>query len=282
MNGHQSVLPLTVVVLTHNEERNLPDCLRSVVGRVADVHVLDSGSTDATSAVAREFGVPVYTHPFAGFGQQRNWAIDNIPHAHPWTFHLDADERMTPELCAELSERLARDPPEAGFFVASKLTLDGRWLRYSSGYPVYQVRLFHRERLRFMDHGHGQREVTDGALGYLENAYVHDAYNKGLDDWFAKHAIYARREAELLWRERPGLFPLLRGLVGFDRVRRRRAIKTLAYSLPFRPTLRLLHLLILNRGLLDGRAGIVYARMMAAYESMMSTHCARLRSGLRL
>jgi glycosyltransferase involved in cell wall biosynthesis len=72
MNGHQSVLPLTVVVLTHNEERNLPDCLRSVVGRVADVHVLDSGSTDATSAVAREFGVPVDTHPFAGFGQQRN------------------------------------------------------------------------------------------------------------------------------------------------------------------------------------------------------------------
>ncbi len=74
----------------------------------------------------------------------------------------------------------------------------------------------------------------------------------------------------------------LRGLVGFNRVRRRWAIKTLAYSLPFRPTLRLLQLLIVNRGLLVSRAGIVHARMMATYESMMSTHCARLRSGLRL
>jgi glycosyltransferase involved in cell wall biosynthesis len=282
MNDTTPVLPLTVIILTHNEERNLPDCLRSVIGRVAEVHILDSGSTDRTAVIAREFGVPMHTHPFAGFGQQRNWAIDNIPHAHPWTFHLDADERLTPQLCAELHERLARDPAEAGFFVASKLTLDGRWLRYSSGYPVYQVRLFHRERLRFMDHGHGQREVTDGTLGYLENPYVHEAYNKGLDDWFAKHALYARREAELLWQERPGLLPLVRGLFSLDRVRRRRAIKTLACWLPFRPTLRLFQLLVINRGLLDGRAGVVYARMMATYESMMTTHRARLKSGIRL
>lgn len=282
MNPGHPLLPITVVVLTHNEERNLPECLRSVVGRVADVHVLDSGSTDATVAIARDFGVPVHTHPFAGFGQQRNWAIDTIPHAHPWTFHLDADERMTPGLEIELRELLARSPAEAGFFVASKLMLDGRWLRYSSGYPVYQVRLFHRDRLRFMDYGHGQREVTEGTLGYLTQPYLHDAYTKGLDDWFAKHARYARREAELLWRERPGPVSLLRGLCSFDRVRRRRAIKMLACSLPFRPTLRLLQLLVVNRGLLDGRAGIVYARMMAAYESMMTTHIARLRSGIRL
>lgn len=282
MNPSQALLPLTVVVLTHNEERNLPECLRSVVGRVSDVHVLDSGSTDATVAIARDFGVPVHAHSFAGFGQQRNWAIDNIPHAHPWTFHLDADERMTPELEAELHQLLARRPPEAGFFVASKLILDGRWLRYSSGYPVYQVRLFHRDRLRFMDYGHGQREVTDGALGYLAQPYLHEAYNKGLDDWFAKHARYARCEAELLSRERPGPLPLLRALLSFDRVRSRRAMKMLAYSLPFRPTLRLLQLLVINRGLLDGSAGIVYARMMVAYESMMTTHLARLRSGIRL
>lgn len=282
MNVDGSALPLTVVVLTYNEERNLPACLRSVVGKVADVHVLDSGSTDGTSAVAREFGVPVHTHRFAGFGQQRNWAIDNIPHAHHWTFHLDADERMTPELCEEIGKLIATDPPEAGFYVASKLIMDGRWLRYSSGYPVYQVRLFHRDRLRFVDHGHGQREVTDGALGYLGNPYVHEAYNKGLDEWFAKHALYARREAELLWRERPGLLSLLGGLFDFDPVQRRRAIKNLACSLPFRPTLRLFQLLVVNRGLLDGRAGIVYARMMATYESMMTTHRARLKSGIRL
>jgi hypothetical protein len=189
---------------------------------------------------------------------------------------------MTPELCDKLREGLSRDPEEAGVFVASKLMLAGHWLRYSSGYPVYQVRLFHRELLRFVEHGHGQREFTDGTLGYLRNPYVHEAYNKGRDDWFAKHAQYARCEAELVGKERPGLLSLFCGLLDSDRVRRRRALKTLACSLPFRPTLRMLQLLVVNRGLLDGRAGIVCARRMATYESMMTTHRTRLKSGLRL
>jgi glycosyltransferase involved in cell wall biosynthesis len=72
MNDTPALLPLTVVILTHNEEDNLPDCLRSVVGRVANVHTLDSGSTDNTLAVARDFGVTVHTHAFSGFGQPRN------------------------------------------------------------------------------------------------------------------------------------------------------------------------------------------------------------------
>ena len=119
-------------------------------------------------------------------------------------------------------------------------------------------------------------------MGYLHHPYIHEAYNKGLDDWFAKHALYARREADLLWRDRPNLLSVIRELFAPDRVKRRRALKMIAYSLPFRPTLRLLQLLILNRGLLDGGAGIVYARMTATYEAMMTTHRARLKSGLRL
>lgn len=281
-HGGATSLPLTVVILTQDEEQNLPECLRSLAGAVTDVHVLDSGSTDGTLDVAKAFGVTIHQHAFAGFGQQRNWAIANIPHAHPWVLHLDADERLTPALADELQALLARDPAEAGFYVPSKLMLDGRWLRYSSGYPVYQVRLFHRERLRFKDHGHGQQEVTDGTLGYLRCAYLHEAYGKGLDDWFTKHARYARREAELIWAEHSGFLSILGRVVGGDRVGRRRALKSLAYRLPFRPTLRLLHLLVINRGLLDGRAGIVYARMMAAYEAMVGTHLARLKAGLSL
>lgn len=91
-----------------------------------------------------------------------------------------------------------------------------------------------------------------------------------------------RLEAELLWRERPGPLSLLSGLLSFGRMRRRRTNKILTCSLPFRPTLRLLHLLVINSGLLDGNAGVVYARLMAAYESMMTTRLARLRSGIWL
>jgi glycosyltransferase involved in cell wall biosynthesis len=271
-------LPLTVVVLTLNEERNLPSCLQSIVAHAEDVHVLDSGSTDATVQIAREYGVPTHTNSFAGFGQQRNWAIDNIEHRHQWVLHLDADERATPELLTEIERLLARDPTEAGFYIASKLMLDRYWLRYSSGYPVYQVRLFHRERLRFQDHGHGQREVTAGRLGYLQSPYLHEAFNKGLDDWFAKHAHYARREAEQLQLESRGFLQVMSAVFSADAVARRRAGKALAYKLPGRPLLRLVQLLLLNRGILDGRPGLLYARMMATYEAMISVHLCRLKS----
>jgi len=148
MSPSKPVLQLIVVVLTHNEERNLPECLRSVVARVSDVHLLDSGSTDATAAIIRDFRMPAHTHPFAGVGQQLNWAIETSSHAHPWPFHLDAAERMTPELEADLRELLARSPGEASFLVASKLIPDGCWLRYSSDYTGYPARLFHQDRLR--------------------------------------------------------------------------------------------------------------------------------------
>lgn len=278
--GVTDTLPLSVVILTFNEERNLSSCLASLAGRVADIHVLDSGSTDATVEVAHAAGVPVHHNPFRGFGQQRNWAIDNVPHEHSWVLHLDADERMTAELHDELRGVLSRQPLEAGFYLASKLMLGGHWLRHSSGYPVYQVRLFHKDRLRFADHGHGQREVTDGVVGYLKHPYLHDAFSKGLEDWFAKHARYARAEAMLLHRERRSVAASLLDLVTADRVGRRRALKSLAYRMPARSMLRFLQIIVLNRGFLDGPAGLVYARMLVAYESMLDVHFARLRSGI--
>ena len=275
-------LPLTFVILTRNEEHNLPKCLASLMRYANDVHVLDSGSTDSTVAIARAHAVTVHTNPFNGFGRQRNWATDHIPHAHPWAFHLDADERLTSELADELRLLLATDPVEAGFYVPNKLLLGGHWLRYSSGYPVYQVRLFHRDRLRFENHGHGQREVTDGVLGYLNQPYIHDAFAKGLDDWFAKHWRYAKAEAETLFADRRSLAETVSHAMTGDTVRRRRAIKSLAYRLPGRVFLRWFHSLILNRGVLDGPAGWTYARMLAAYESMVTVHLSRLKNGIDL
>ncbi|TVQ04714.1 MAG: glycosyltransferase family 2 protein [Planctomycetaceae bacterium] len=264
-------VPVTVVILTHNEAQNLPGCLDSLVGFSGDIAVLDSGSTDGTETIAAERGITVYRNRFQGFGEQRNWAIDRIPHRYPWTLHLDADERVTPEFCLEVGETIARDPSEAGFFVPSKLMLGGRWLRYAGGYPLYQVRLFHRERLRFVNQGHGQREVTNGVLGYLREPYLHDAYSKGLVEWFAKHARYAAEDVLAAETERFGWRRDLPALLRADRVGRRRLLKRLSNRLPCRVWLRGFEVLVLRRGLLDGRAGITYARMLMAYESIYST-----------
>ena len=156
--------PVSVVILTHNEEINLEACLESC-SWCDDVAVLDSGSTDQTAQIAAQRGVKFYTHPFHSFGEQRNWAIDNIPAKHDWVFHLDADERFTPELIAEVDALLKANPSQAGFYVANQMIFMERWIKHASGYPAYQMRLFHKARMRFKDVGHGQRENTSGEIG---------------------------------------------------------------------------------------------------------------------
>jgi glycosyltransferase involved in cell wall biosynthesis len=276
-----TAVPVSVVILTQDEEANIADCLASLAG-FDDVHVLDSGSTDGTVEAARQRGVPVHHHPFEGFGRQRNWAIENVPTRHDWQLHLDADERMTPGLAAEMAAALKAEPGVGGYRLASKLMFAGRWLRRAGQYPAYQVRLFHRGRLRFADHGHGQREQTDYPLGQLREPYLHHAFSKGLDHWFAKHAVYARQEAELaLGLAGAGGEGPRGSLFSRDATQRRRALKRLTARLPGRYFLRLAYLLLVRRAFLDGPAGVTYAHMLATYEAMVEVHLRLLRRGLR-
>jgi glycosyltransferase involved in cell wall biosynthesis len=273
-----ATVPVSVVILTLNEEINLAECLASLAG-FDDVVVLDSGSSDSTQAIARAQGVPVYEHAFAGFGQQRNWAIDQVPARYPWQFHIDADERMTPELAAEMTALVAADPPEGGYLVPSKLLFAGRWLKRAGQYPGYQVRFFHRDRLRFVDHGHGQREVTSFPVGCLQNPLLHYPLSKGIDGWFARHIPYARHEAEqALHREAVAMNGSLFSLNGTSR---RRALKRLVRRLPGRYFLRLAYMLFVQGALLEGWAGVTYSQMLATYEAMMEVYLRMLRQGVK-
>jgi glycosyltransferase involved in cell wall biosynthesis len=261
--------PVSIIILTHNEEVNVAECLDSVAA-FDDVHVLDSGSTDRTLEIAKLRGVNVHHHPFQGFGQQRNWAIDHIPTRYDWQFHLDADERMTPALASEVASHSASDPPCGGYQIPSKLMFAGRWLKYAGQYPGYQLRFFHKRRLRFIDYGHGQREVTEHSVGRLREPLVHLGFSKGLDEWFCKHVRYARREAEQAFvlntngvRDR---------LWNGDNLSRRRALKHLAMRLPGRYFLRLAYMLLWRRALCDGWPGVTYSHMVATYEGMIDVY----------
>jgi glycosyltransferase involved in cell wall biosynthesis len=268
-------VPVTIVILAFNEECNLGPCIRSCAFS-DDIHLLDSGSTDRSASVAKAHGAQVWTNKFVSFAAQRNWAIDHLPHKYDWVFHLDADERFTPGIVNEMRELIARNPSEAGFYVPNRLIFMGRWLRYASGYPVYQVRLFHRQRLRFQPHGHSQRELTTGAVGTLREPYLHFNFSKGLDDWFEKHNRYSTQEAQQALAERTHKLRLSELMSG-DKIKRRRAMKSLAYRLPFRPTLRWLHTMLTQRAVLDGPPGWMYARLLAIYEKMTDLKLKELR-----
>lgn len=269
-------VPVSVVILTFNEEINIAQCLASCAW-CDDVHVLDSGSSDRTQEIAKDLGADVHYNPFKSFGEQRNWAIDNIQTKHDWIFHLDADERFTEELVEVIEGLLALNPPEAGFHIPHKVMFMGRWLKRSAGYPTYQMRLFHKNRMRFIDYGHGQREDESLKIGLLSVPYLHYSFSKGIYDWLEKHNRYSTLEAlqvlkgkEFNWR--------LSDLFFADKVRRWRAWKELVYRLPFRAKLRWLGILFVNGGIIEGRAGLTYANLMSIYENMISTKIRVLRN----
>ena len=266
--GPPGRIPVSVVILTFNEEANIRDCIASCAW-CDDVHVLDSGSTDRTRDIARAMGATVHTNPFTSFGDQRNWAIDHIPCTHPWHFHLDADERFTPELLSEMLARLGPDGSKstaACYQCPSKMILMQKWLKWSGGYPSYQVRLFRYGQCRFMDFGHGQREDTTGPIEILRSPYIHYNFSKGLLEWFYKHNHYSTREAGeamiIRAQGRPKLAHLFRG----DHVSKRRAWKNMSYFMHGRAVWRFLYNYILRMGLLDGVAGFRYCAMIASYE----------------
>lgn len=268
----------SVVVLTLNEEINLAACLHSLAG-FDDVHVLDSGSTDRTAQIAAEHGARVAVNRFRSFGDQRNWAHRHMPLRHDWVLHLDADERMTPALQAEIARALQADRGElAGYMLAERTLLGGRWLRHAGQYPRYQARLVHRRRMSFVDHGHGQRERSALPLGRLGEPYDHHAFSHGMEHWLRKHAGYAMREAEAVDAAAAPVAALLRSAALARGVERRRALKTLSQRAPLRPLLRWLYVLLVCRGLLDGRAGWQYARMMALFQQMIDL-CLQERRG---
>jgi glycosyltransferase involved in cell wall biosynthesis len=257
-------LPVSIVILTLNEERNLPACLASVA-KADDVVILDSGSTDRTVEIARTAGARVFTNPFRNFAQQRNHAHRAIEFAHAWVMHLDADEQMTPELLAECAVVPADAPPD-GYFVAPRMMFHGRWLRRCTDFPAWQARFVHARRFEFIQVGHGQRESPAMHMDWLGNNYLHDISIHDEAEWDKKHRRYAQEEAGRAIAERRPLDALLRAIFSGPALERRRALKQLSYLAPGRPVLRLIYQYLLRGGFLDGPGAWRYCRLLARYE----------------
>lgn len=267
----------SVLILTLNEERDLPGCLASVAGS-DDIVVLDSGSTDRTAGIARQAGARVFVRAFDNFAGQRNHAQRTIPFRHRWVFHLDADERMTPELEAECRAASVRTDLD-GFFVAPRMLWQGHWIPRSTDYPAWQARFVRAPEFEFIQVGHGQREAPGMRMARLHANYLHDLSSGGEAEWLERHRRYARAEAAqhlahaapLRWRDLLAPEPLVR----------RRALKRLSYALPARPLLRFVYQYLLRRGFLDGRAGLTYCRLLARYEAFGAGEIRRLRDAQR-
>ncbi len=273
---------ISALVLTLNEEVNLPHCLDSL-DWCDDVVVLDSGSSDRTVEIARARGARVVQRPFDNWAAHQTWAAREIGYRHPWVYYSDADEQVTPALRDELLA-VATDPArrEVAYRVRFKVMFRGRWIRHSSLYPTWVMRFYRPEHVHW-DRLVNPVAVADGPEGRLREHFLHHSFRKGMDAWYEKHRAYAldeAREAVSLLRADGGAD--LAGLVSRDTVRRRRALKELSFRLPCRPALRFLYMYVLRGGWLDGRPGLVYCRLLAEYEAMIDRHVRAWRRSGRL
>lgn len=270
---------ISVVILTFNEEINLPSCLDSV-SWCDDVVVFDSYSTDRTVDIARAAGARVIQHPFENYGAQREAARATVAYRHPWLLFLDADERVDEALKEELLGLPDAPIPFAAYRMRRKDHFMGRWIRRSTLYPSWFTRVLWRERTRYEPRSVHEYPEVEGGTGALQGHLIHHSFNKGFVDWLAKHNRYSTLEAqEDLKSLESGAVPW-RDLIARDPVSRRRALKALSFRLPCRPFLRFLYMYILRGGLLDGRAGFAYCRLLYFYELMivLKIQEARLRS----
>jgi glycosyltransferase involved in cell wall biosynthesis len=264
-------MKVSVLLLTMNEERNLPRCL-DALSWCDDIALVDSGSTDKTVEIARARNVRVLTNPFQDFAAQRNFGLKEAGFQHPWVLHLDADEVVTPTFVQRL---LALEPSDEidAFYIPSKLMMLDQPLLHAGLYPSYQVRLGHLERLKFKQVGHGQREEMERErVGVFDEPYLHYAFSNGLKAWLKRHLEYADAEAKVLVGARRGASIRMRDLLSSDKVTRRRSLKLLSFLMPLsiKPLVRFIHVYIVRRGFLDGRAGFLYAFMLSTYDAMIA------------
>lgn len=267
-------MAVAAVVLTFNEERNLDACLASLAGWVSELHVVDSGSTDQTLAIAARHGARVTSHPFETHARQWQWALQSLPIAADWVLALDADQRVTPELAADIGRLAATDDPAvAGAYVKRRQVFRGRWIRHGGYYPKYLLKLFRRSAV-WMD----EDDLVDhhfrvhGPTVLLGHDIVEDNRNEAsIAAWTAKHNRYAVLQAqEQLARAAAGANGAKPALFGSpdERVL---WLKQVWNGLPlyWRPALYFGYRYVLRLGFLDGREGFVFHVLQAFWYRLL-------------
>jgi glycosyltransferase involved in cell wall biosynthesis len=233
--------PVSVIVLTKDEEKNLPGCLKSL-GFADQVVVVDSESSDNTVGVAKKAGATVYRHPWPGFTAQRNFAISKC--RHPWVLSVDADERISNSLADEIRHILEKGPAYEGYRIPEVNNYFGRWLRWGGIYPSDHLILFDRRLARYTS---GAGDVHEGVklhkVAFLKGHLIHHAYPT-MELALEKLNRYTDLEASGRFKQgqRVGI-----------------------YSLAWRPLERFIKNYFFKAGFMDGPQGIFYCFLTGYY-----------------
>jgi glycosyltransferase involved in cell wall biosynthesis len=249
--------PLSAILITYNEERDLPQALASLAGMADEVVVVDSGSTDRTCELARRGGARVVSRTFDGFDAQKNFAAEQA--SHTWVLSMDADEAVSPELRASLLAWKQSVPEYVAYQVGRRTNYLGKWIRHSGWYPEYHLRLYRRDRARFAGALHESLRA-DGPTSRLAGDMLHYTV-RSLAEHYAKLEVFTTLAAEDLYA---------RGK------RRWRGAMVLAAPWTF------LTRLVFRQGFLDGYRGVLIAWTSGLYVWMKYRKLGQLVRGGKL
>ena len=258
-------LPVSVIVPVRNEAHNLHRCLESLRG-AGEIYVIDSGSMDETTEIARSFNAKVVQfHYDGGWPKKRQWAMDTLPLAYEWILLMDADEALTPALVDEIRQAIS-NPLYDGYYIGLRMHFLGRVLRHS-GAGFYKLSLFRRGQGRFECRSKDQdasmcdmevheHVVVDGRTAKIRNPLVHHNVET-LSRYIRKHDGYSTWEAHVWLRGEGSYSDLPPSLIG-SQAQRRRWLKRRLLAFPGSPFLFFLYKYLLRMGFMDGVPGLIY------------------------
>lgn len=256
---------ITVIILTHNEERHIARSLESVASFASEVFIVDSFSTDRTVEIAQALGAVVLTNPWTNYAQQFQWGLDNAPITAEWILRLDADEIIE----ADLAERIRRELPSlpadvTGINIDRKHIFMDRWIRHGGRYPLTLLRIFRKGKGRIEQRWMDEHIIVESGRTVHFAGGFSDHNLNDLSFFTDKHNKYATREAVDVLNQRHGLFARDVEVTAGSASRQaafKRFVKERIYNrIPF-PVSTLgyfLYRYIFQLGFLDGREGLIY------------------------
>lgn len=260
-------IPVSVIVMTLNEELNIVNCLKSLE-RFDEVFVVDSNSTDRTCEIAVEMGAkPVNFTWNRQYPRKKQWSLDNLPFSHDWVLYVDADERVSPDIAEEIAQ-LFKDgrPRHNGYFIGFDYRFAGRVLRH--GQRVFKLALMERDKAYYVPRD--DLEVTrvgdlemhyqpslKGSTAILKSRMVHDN-EEPLHHYFARHNNYS--DWESIVRHNGSYFA-----EGDSQPFLRRYMKPIFARMPCKPLVAFFFCYVVKAGFLDGRAGFDFAISRAVH-----------------
>lgn len=245
----------TIILLTFNSSGSIGNTLAAIASLSDDIHVVDSDSTDNTLEIASAFGARIQHHPFLNYGDQRNWAIDNVPAKYAWQLHLDADECVSDALRGEILA-LPDDPGCDGFFLKRYLRFMNRTLKHNLA-PTWHMRLFRTGKGRCELREYDQHFFCAGKTATLHNSMLDDI-RMSLSEWTSRHNRWSDAEVrELMGRSHEGR---VESKLSGDVVQRKRYLRSQYDRAPlfFRAFALFVYRYFFRLGFLDGIEGFIF------------------------